>query len=65
MQDEIMTVKEVAKYLKVKPVTVYKLCNEGKIPAFRVANRWRIKESLLKKHIFDRDYTIRFKEEMK
>lgn len=44
-----MTVKEVASYLKMKPVTIYKLSKEGKIPAFRVASFWRFKKDLIDK----------------
>jgi len=47
MQEEILTIKEVAKILRVKPVTIYKLCNEGKLPAFKLASFWRIKRSIL------------------
>lgn len=46
---EIMTVKEVASYLKMKPVTIYKLAKQGKIPAFRVASFWRFKKDLIDK----------------
>ncbi len=48
-QLEIMTVKEVASYLKMKPVTIYKLAKEGRIPAFRVASFWRFKKDLIDK----------------
>jgi excisionase family DNA binding protein len=48
-QLEIMTVKEVAVYLKMKPVTIYKLAKEGRIPAFRVASFWRFKKDLIEK----------------
>ena len=48
-QLEIMTVKEVAVYLKMKPVTIYKLAKEGRIPAFRVASFWRFKKDLIDK----------------
>ncbi len=50
---EIMTVKEVAKYLKMKPVTIYKLSKEGKMPAFRVASFWRYKRDLIDKWLVD------------
>jgi len=50
---EIMTVKEVAAYLKMKPVTIYKLAKEGKIPAFRVASFWRFKKDLIDKWLSD------------
>ena len=52
-QPEIMTVKEVAVYLKMKPVTIYKLAKEGKIPAFRVASFWRFKKDLIDKWLSD------------
>jgi excisionase family DNA binding protein len=48
-QLEIMTVKEVAVFLKMKPVTIYKLAKEGRIPAFRVASFWRFKKDLIDK----------------
>ncbi|MFW6211014.1 MAG: helix-turn-helix domain-containing protein [bacterium] len=50
---EIMTVKEVAAYLKMKPVTIYKLSKEGKIPAFRVASFWRFKKDLIDKWLIN------------
>ncbi len=31
--DEIMTIEEVAKYLKLKPQTIYTWAQNGKIPA--------------------------------
>jgi len=52
-QPEIMTVKEVASYLKMKPVTIYKLAKEGRIPAFRVASFWRFKKDLIDKWLAD------------
>ncbi len=38
---EIMTPKEVAKYLKMSVLTVYKHAKLGTIPGFRVGNSWR------------------------
>ena len=39
--DEILTIKEVAKYLKVNDRTIYRLAASKKIPAFKVGNAWR------------------------
>ena len=50
---EMMTVKEVASYLKMKPVTIYKLAKEGMIPAFKVASFWRFKRDLIEKWAVD------------
>ena len=38
---EIMTTKEVAKYLRLHEITVGKLAAEGKIPAVRIGRVWR------------------------
>ena len=37
----IMTVDEVAEYLKLSKITVYKLTQKGEIPGFRVGSSWR------------------------
>lgn len=42
-ESEIMTVNEVAAYLKISEVTTYKLVQEGKIPAFKIGRHWRVK----------------------
>jgi excisionase family DNA binding protein len=38
---EIMTPKEVASYLKMSVLTVYKHAKMGTIPGFRIGNSWR------------------------
>ena len=38
---QILTAKELADYLKLTEVTIYKYANEGKIPGFKIGNRWR------------------------
>ncbi len=47
MADKIMTVKEVAKYLDVHPMTLYRLAREGKIPAFKIGGQWRFQKKAL------------------
>jgi excisionase family DNA binding protein len=37
----IMTVDEVAAYLKLSKITVYKLTQKGEIPGFRIGSSWR------------------------
>ena len=46
MQD-IMTLEEVAKYLKVKPQTIYTWAQNKKIPAAKLGKEWRFKKSLI------------------
>jgi excisionase family DNA binding protein len=38
---EIMIPKEVANYLKLSVLTVYKHAKQGTIPSFRIGNSWR------------------------
>lgn len=43
MTDQILTLKEVAEYLKLAEKTAYKLAAEGKLPGFKVGGSWRFK----------------------
>lgn len=51
MDSEILTVDEVAAYLKLAKKTVYKLVAEKQLPAFRVGKFWRFKKSELEQWI--------------
>jgi len=42
-QAELLTVKEVADYLRVSRVTVWRWCQKGIIPAIRVGHLWRVR----------------------
>jgi len=44
MAEEIMTIEECAKYLKISVSTIYRLAQEGKIPATKVGNMWRFRK---------------------
>lgn len=43
MTDEILTLKEVAEYLKLAEKTAYRLAADGKLPGFKVGGSWRFK----------------------
>jgi len=45
--DSIMTVEEVAKYLKIPKSTVYILAQEGKIPCQKVGRHWRFRKQTI------------------
>ncbi|MDQ9094226.1 helix-turn-helix domain-containing protein [Pseudoalteromonas haloplanktis] len=51
MNDEIMTIQEVALYLKLNEKTTYRLTSEGKLPGFKVGGSWRFKRVDLEKWI--------------
>lgn len=43
MADHILTLKEVAEYLKLAEKTAYRLASERKLPGFKVGGSWRFK----------------------
>ena len=43
MSEQVMTVKEVADYLKVNERTVYRMAAAGSMPGFKVGASWRFK----------------------
>ena len=55
MMPEIMTTKEVAKYLRLHEITVCKHAAEGKMPAVRVGRVWRFDKEAIDKWISGRD----------
>ena len=50
-QSRIMTIKEVAKYLKMNERTVYKLIQAGQIPAAKLGKQWRLDKEKLNEWI--------------
>ena len=42
-----MTLEEVARYLKLKPQTVYKWAQEEQIPCAKLGKEWRFRRSIL------------------
>ncbi|MBJ7555457.1 methylation-associated defense system helix-turn-helix domain-containing protein MAD1 [Marinomonas spartinae] len=51
MAEEILTLKEVATYLKLAEKTAYKLAAEGKLPGFKVGGSWRFKQTDIERWI--------------
>ena len=45
--NNIMTLSEVANYLGLHVMTVYKLTREGRVPAAKIGGQWRFKRDIL------------------
>lgn len=52
--DEILTIDEVATYLKAGKRTVYRLAANGTLPAFKLGGTWRFRRGDLDKWIASR-----------
>ena len=55
MEDDIITIKEVAEYLKLKEKTAYGLALKGEIPGFKVGGSWRFRKSEIERWIKDQE----------
>jgi excisionase family DNA binding protein len=42
--EAILTLSEVAAYLKVSPSTAWRWCKQGRIPGFQIGRSWRVKQ---------------------
>jgi excisionase family DNA binding protein len=47
VDNDIMTLEEVARYLRLKPQTIYTWAQDKKIPAAKLGKEWRFKKSLI------------------
>ena len=47
MNSEIMTIEEVAAFLRLKPQTIYRWAQEKRIPAAKLGKEWRFRRSVI------------------
>ena len=47
VEHTILTVREVAEYLRLSEAKVYRLANEGQLPVVRLGKTWRFRKDLL------------------
>jgi excisionase family DNA binding protein len=50
-ESDIMTVKDLALYLKIAEKTAYRFASEGKLPGFKVGSAWRFRKTEIDKWI--------------
>ena len=49
--DELLTIAEVAAYLKLSRRTAWRWCKSGRLPAVKIGHQWRISQSDLEAFI--------------
>lgn len=54
LSDDILTIEEVAKYLRVSERTVYDWAQKGEIPAGKIGTVWRFKKDEIEKWVNER-----------
>ena len=48
---EMLTVDEIAEYLRVSRATICRWCGTGKLPAFKIGKSWRVQKKDLERFI--------------
>ena len=51
LETDIITIRELAAYLKMAEKTLYRLAAEGCVPGFKVGGAWRFRKSEIDKWI--------------
>lgn len=54
-EQSYLTIEDVAQRFGVNVTTVYRLVQQGKLPAFKVGNQWRFSETRLEEWVADRE----------
>jgi excisionase family DNA binding protein len=62
-EDAVFTVSELAHYLRMKPITIYKHVSGGKLPGFKVGSHWRFKKATID-HWIERQEVTNLKEKV-
>lgn len=47
LDNEILTIEEVAAYLRLTPQTIYKWAQERRIPGAKLGKEWRFRRSII------------------
>lgn len=61
--DQILTVKEVADYLKLSDSTIYRLVNHGQLPGRKIGGTWRFSRQIIDSWLCSQQETVSFLED--
>ena len=54
-QHAVMTIDDLANYLKLSKSALYKLCAEGKVPGQKVGRHWRFHKAVIDRWLGDQE----------
>ncbi|MBK9119787.1 MAG: helix-turn-helix domain-containing protein [Phycisphaerales bacterium] len=54
-RNDVMTITELASYLKISKSTLYKLAHDGKVPGQKVGRHWRFHKNAIDAWLSTRD----------
>lgn len=56
-EGDVFTVQELAQYLRMRPLTIYKHASGGRLPGFKVGSHWRFKKATIDQWIQSQEIT--------
>jgi len=56
MEERLLTIDELAKYLQVSSKTVYRMIHRKEIPCYKVAKQWRFKWNVIQEWMENENY---------
>ncbi len=62
-ENQVLTAKEVADWLRIPKSTIYKLCSEGRIPAKKIGRHWRFDRVTLEEWLVEQEIDAAREEE--
>lgn len=54
--DDVLNAEEASAWLRIPKTTLYKLCNDGELPAAKVGRHWRFHRETLEKWLLDKTH---------
>lgn len=51
----LLTVKEVAEFLRINPITVYRMAQNNSIPALKINSSWRFRLDSIEKWLEEKE----------
>lgn len=59
MNDKIMTVSDIAEYLNIHKVTVWRLLRDKGLPGFKVGGSWRFRKERIDEWIKEKESIVK------
>jgi excisionase family DNA binding protein len=52
---KVLKLKEVAEYLRLSPMTIYRMTKSGEIPCFKLGDEWRFRTEAIEQWIMEQE----------
>lgn len=62
-QDNVLTIEELAVYLKISKSSLYKLAQKGEVPGQKVGKHWRFRRDIIDQWMAESTFATKRKDE--